>query len=279
MFLPQTFEMGERELEEQLDQLREELETMQDDYEDKLDTLTTQFEDKIDSLEDIRDKHEEEIERLKESIQKIKSDNAMTMKEIEEAHTKELEDLRYSLATSGAEWVQEVDEEGNQFYRNSITGETRWEDPTPLNAAGRAAIEKLENVESELMTLRKKDKKARVTEKAMANQIDTVKRSLTEAKNETGLLELKLQQSESKEELLVLSHEQNLERKREEKERVMMLHEETRTKQIIEANAIRVRLAESRREAKHIIDDMKSDIQGMQDMQRRAMGIHVRPRR
>lgn len=279
MFLPQTFEMGERELEEQLDQLREELETMQDDYEDKLDTLTTQFEDKIDSLEDIRDKHEEEIERLKESIQKIKSDNAMTMKEIEEAHTKELEDLRYSLATSGAEWVQEVDEEGNQFYRNSITGETRWEDPTPLNAAGRAAIEKLENVESELMTLRKKDKKSRVTEKAMANQIDTVKRSLTEAKNETGLLELKLQQSESKEELLVLSHEQNLERKREEKERVMMLHEETRTKQIIEANAIRVRLAESRREAKHIIDDMKSDIQGMQDMQRRAMGIHVRPRR
>jgi chromosome segregation ATPase len=271
--------MGERELEEQLDQLREELETMQDDYEDKLDTLTTQFEDKIDSLEDIRDKHEEEIERLKESIQKIKSDNAMTMKEIEEAHTKELEDLRYSLATSGAEWVQEVDEEGNQFYRNSITGETRWEDPTPLNAAGRAAIEKLENVESELMTLRKKDKKSRVTEKAMANQIDTVKRSLTEAKNETGLLELKLQQSESKEELLVLSHEQNLERKREEKERVMMLHEETRTKQIIEANAIRVRLAESRREAKHIIDDMKSDIQGMQDMQRRAMGIHVRPRR
>jgi len=129
------------------------------------------------------------------------------------------------------------------------------------------------------LKLRKRDKKAKVTEKAMANQIDTVKRSLIEAKNESELLELKLQQSESKEQLLVLSHEQSLERKKEERERVMMLHEETRTKQIAEANAIRVRLAESRREAKHIIDDMKSDIQGMHDMQRRAMGIHVRPRR
>ena len=154
--------MGEvQQLEEQLDQLREELETMQDDYEDKMDTLTTQFEDKIDALEDLRDQNDTEIDNLKGEITKLKNDHALTIRELEETHTKELEDLRYALATNGAEWIKEVDEEGNEFYRNSITGETRWEDPTPLSAAGKAALKKLEELEPELKKFQKKAKKAK----------------------------------------------------------------------------------------------------------------------
>ena len=81
--------MGEvQQLEEQLDQLREELETMQDDYEDKMDTLTTQFEDKIDALEDLRDQNDTEIDNVKGEITKLKNDHALTIRELEEAHTK-----------------------------------------------------------------------------------------------------------------------------------------------------------------------------------------------
>jgi|EP00945_MAST-04E_sp_MAST-4E-sp1_P000562 hypothetical protein len=266
--------MGEvQQLEEQLDQLREELETMQDDYEDKMDTLTTQFEDKIDALEDLRDQNDTEIDNLKGEITKLKNDHALTIRELEEAHTKELEDLRYALATNGAEWIKEVDEEGNEFYRNSITGETRWEDPTPLSAAGKAALEKLEELEPELKKFQKKAKKAKVREKAMVNELDKAKRVITEKENEGEILNLKLQEKEANEGVLLNQHQVDLERKREEKETALMQHEETRMRQVEEARQIKHRLAKARREAKGIIDELKDDISGMYEMQKRAMGL------
>ena len=68
-------------------------------------------------------------------------------------------------------------------------------------------------------------------------------------------------------------HVLDLERKREEQENDQMLHEEKHMRQYMESVEIKKRMARSRREAKMIIDEMKDDITGMYEMQKRAMGL------
>ena len=68
------------------------------------------------------------------------------------------------------------------FFRNTITGETSWEDPVPLNEAGAAAIARVEELEKELKKLKTDQKKRKMREKAMANEINVFKRNLTETK-------------------------------------------------------------------------------------------------
>ena len=72
---------------------------------------------------------------------------------------------------------------------------------------------------------------------------------------------------------MIQSHIIDLERKREEQEIQHMMHEEKHMRQYIESVEIKKRMARSRREAKMIIDEMKDDISGMYEMQKRAMGL------
>ena len=57
-------------------------------------------------------------------------------------------------SAGGTNWEKEYDEEGNMFFRNTITGETSWEDPVPLNEAGAAAVARVEELEKELKKLK-----------------------------------------------------------------------------------------------------------------------------
>eukprot|EP00943_MAST-04B_sp_MAST-4B-sp1_P005508 g5508.t1 len=264
--------MGDAE--EELDKLRDELEGMQDDYENKIDILTDEFENRIDSLEDKLDDAEKKIDELNGELKNERQNRAEEVAFLKEDAKNKLEELRYTMASAGGNnWEKEFDEEGNKFYRNKITGETSWEDPTPLNDAGKEAIEKLTELEKELKKLKTDLKKRKIREKAMANEISVFKRNLTEAKNGSELLTLKLQENETKEENMVKQHRLDLERKREEQENDQMAHEEKHMKQYIESIEIKKRMAQSRREAKMIIDEMKEDITGMYEMQKRAMGL------
>ena len=79
-------------------------------------------------------------------------------------------------SAGGTNWEKEYDEEGNMFFRNTITGETSWEDPVPLNEAGAAAIARVEELEKELKKLKTDQKKRKMREKA--NEINVFKREL-----------------------------------------------------------------------------------------------------
>ena len=247
---------------------------MQDDYENKIDILTDEFENRIDSLEDKLDEAEKKIDVLTADLKKEKEERAIEVLTLQENAKNELEELRYNMASAGgSNWEKEYDDEGNVFYRNKITGETTWDDPIPLNDAGKEAIAKVEELEKELKKLKTEQKKRKIREKAMANEINVFKRNLKEAENDSELLNLKLQENESKEEMMVKQHVLDLERKREEQENDQMLHEEKHMRQYMESVEIKKRMARSRREAKMIIDEMKDDITGMYEMQKRAMGL------
>ena len=116
---------------------------MQDDYENKIDILTDEFENRIDSLEDKLDEAEKKIDVLTADLKKEKEERAIEVLTLQENAKNELEELRYNMASAGgSNWEKEYDDEGNVFYRNKITGETTWDDPIPLNDAGKEAIAK-----------------------------------------------------------------------------------------------------------------------------------------
>ena len=231
-------------------------------------------------LEDKLDAADTRIDTLEADLKKEREERAVEVQSLKEDAKNRLEELRFQMASAGGtNWEKEYDEEGNMFFRNTITGETSWEDPVQLNEAGAAAIARVEELEKELKKLKTDQKKRKMREKAMANEINVFKRNLTETKNETEILNLKIKENETKEQMMIQSHIIDLERKREEQEIQHMMHEEKLMRQYMESVEIKKRMARSRREAKMIIDEMKDDISGMYEMQKRAMGLGGRRRR
>ena len=87
-------------------------------------------------LEDKLDAADTRIDTLEADLKEHGRERAVEVQSLKEDAKNRLEELRFQMASAGGtNWEKEYDEEGNMFFRNTITGETSWEDPVPLNEA------------------------------------------------------------------------------------------------------------------------------------------------
>ena len=247
--------MGET-LEDLVEKLRDELDEQQDSYEQQIDDLTAEFEDKVEDLESKVDSLEGEKDHLLDERKQLLASHESELAKLKAEHEAEM----LKLAASGNNWEKLFDDEGTPYFRNTITGETRWDDPIPLNEEGKALKADMEELRKEFDAIQKSFKKGKFMRKSLRSEVERLTESLSA--RDAEMLAMKevidghsnvLRESDAKHAAMLLKR-----RKHEGKLRAEHAQQLKRAEN--DTLNARRELSRMRKEAKAMMDDMAQDL-------------------